>query len=199
MKKKVLFISSRPIYPIIGGDQIRTAQQLTFLLQKYDVDVVYQSPVKEDKSFYDFVPSVKNAICFQVPKWLCYVQTLRFLFNNLPLQVNYYYNRSMGSYIDSVLHNYDIVFCNNIRTAEYVRMSAGIIKMMDFVDAISMNYEKAKVKAHGLKKVIYEIDYKRCRKYEQLILDTFHRCAIISEVDRNYILKNEKGNLCDRE
>ena len=31
--KKALFISSRPIYPIIGGDQIRTAQQLDYLLQ----------------------------------------------------------------------------------------------------------------------------------------------------------------------
>ena len=198
MKKKVLFISSRPIYPIIGGDQIRTAQQLNFLLQKYNVDVVYQSPVKEKGIFHDYVPAVKNAVCFRVPKWLCYVQTLRFLFNELPMQVNYYYNKSMGKYINSVLHNYDIVFCNNIRTAEYVRLSTGIMKMMDFVDAISMNYEKAKQKAHGLKKIIYEIDCRRCRKYEQQILDTFHRCAIISKVDRDYILKNGKGSLCDR-
>lgn len=199
MKKKVLFISSRPIYPIIGGDQIRTAQQLNFLLQKYNVDVVYQSPVKDEKLFKDYVPSVKNATCFRVPKWQCYIQTLRFLFNRLPLQVNYYYNGAMKKYIDSVLQNYDIVFCNNIRTAEYVRLSSGIIKVMDFVDAISMNYEKAKQKAHGLKKIIYEIDYKRCKTYEQSVLDAFHRCAIISDVDKNYILKNGKGNLCNRE
>lgn len=197
--KKVLFISSRPIYPIVGGDQIRTAQQLEFLLQRYNVDVIYQSTSKEDTYIRDYVPAVKNAVCFRVPKWLCYMQTLRFLFNKLPLQVNYYYNKLMREYVDSVLHNYDIVFCNNIRTAEYVRSSTGIVKVMDFVDAISMNYEKAKQEAHGLQKIIYEIDYRRCRKYEQLVLDAFHRCAIISEVDRSYILKNGKGNLCGRE
>lgn len=197
--KKVLFISSRPIYPIVGGDQIRTAQQLDFLLQRYEVDVVYQNAVKENDLFRNYAPAVRKVTCFHIPTWLCYIQTLRFLFNKLPLQVNYYYNSTMKKYIDSVIQDYDIVFCNNIRTAEYVRLSTGIMKMMDFVDAISMNYEKAKQKAHGLKKIIYEIDYRRCRKYEQQILDTFHRCAIISEVDRKYILKNGKGNLCDRE
>lgn len=198
MKKRVLFISSRPIYPIVGGDQIRTAQQLEFLLQRYDVAVVYQSPDRQKIRIQDYL-AVNSEICIRVQKWKYYVQTLRFLFNKLPLQVNYYYNIAMKKYIDSVIQDYDIVFCNNIRTAEYVRLSTGVIKMMDFVDAISMNYEKAKQKAHGLKKIIYEIDYRRCRKYEQQILDTFHRCAIISEVDRNYILKNGKGNLCGRE
>lgn len=189
--KKVLFISSRPIYPIIGGDQIRTAQQLEFLLQRYEVDVVYQTPNKANKLIQDYVPAVRRVTYFQVPKWLCYVQTLRFLFNKLPLQVNYYYSIAIKKYIDSCIQDYDIVFCNNIRTAEYVRRYSGVVKVMDFVDAISMNYEKAKQKAKGLKKLIYEIDYRRCRRYERLVLNAFHRCAIISEVDRNYILKDE--------
>lgn len=190
MKKKVLFISSRPIYPIIGGDQIRTAQQLEFLLQRYEVDVVYQTPNRADNLIRNYVPAVKKATCFQVPKRLCYVQTLRFLFNKLPLQVNYYYNITMKKYIDSCIQDYDIVFCNNIRTAEYVRRYSGVVKVMDFVDAISMNYEKAKQKAKGVKKLIYEIDYRRCKRYEQQVLNSFHRCAIISEVDRKYILKD---------
>ena len=189
MRKRVLFISSRPIYPIIGGDQIRTAQQLNFLLQRYDVDVVYQSLSKQNVALKDFVPMVQNVKCFQIPKWLYYVQALRFLFNRLPLQVNYYYNNEMKKSINSCLHEYDIVFCNNIRTAEYVRKSSNIMKVIDFVDAISMNYEKAKLKAHGLKKIIYAIDSKRCERYEQDILNVFERCAIISEVDKQYILQ----------
>lgn len=189
--EKVLFISSRPIYPIVGGDQIRTAQQLEYLLQEYLVDVVYQSPNKEDSLIRNYLPTVKNVACFRVPKWKCYMQTLRFLFNKLPLQVNYYFNNEMKKYIDSVIHDYDMVFCNNIRTAEYVRKTTGVVKVMDFVDAISMNYEKAKQQANGLKKIIYEIDYRRCKRYEQLVLESFNRCAIISEVDRIYILKNE--------
>ena len=130
MRKKVLFISSRPIYPIIGGDQIRTAQQLNFLLQRYVVDVVYQTPCEVK----DYIPNVQKIRGFKVPKWVCYMQTLRFLFNRLPLQVNYYYNNKMKKYIDSCLHEYDIVFCNNIRTTEYVREFSGVVKIVDFVE-----------------------------------------------------------------
>lgn len=194
MRKKVLFISSRPIYPIIGGDQIRTAQQLNFLLQRYVVDVVYQTPFEVK----DYIPNVQKIRGFKVPKWVCYMQTLRFLFNRLPLQVNYYYNNKMKKYIDSCLHEYDIVFCNNIRTTEYVREFSDVVKIVDFVDAISMNYEKAKLKAHGLQKIIYTIDYKRCKQYEQMVLDVFDRCAIISEVDKQYILQYEKKDICCR-
>lgn len=193
--KKVLFISSRPIYPIIGGDQIRTAQQLEFLLEKYDVDVVYQCTSKDNGILKKYAPKVNKSIFFKISKIQYYIQTLRFLFNNRPLQVNYYYNKKMKSYIDSCINEYDIVFCNNIRTAEYVRTTIGVIKLMDFVDAISMNYEKAKTKAHGLKKIIYMIDYKRCKKYEQSILNSFDRCAIISDIDKQYLCQNNNINI----
>ena len=190
MNKKVLFISSRAIFPIIGGDQIRTAQQLEFLLQKYDVDVVYQDSSKDNDILKKYAPKVHKSTCFKISRILYYLQTLRFLFNKRPLQVNYYYNKEMKHYIDSCINEYDIVFCNNIRTAEYVRNVRGIIKVMDFVDAISMNYEKAQREAKGLKKLIYIIDFKRCKYYEQLILNSFDKCAIISDIDKQYICQN---------
>ena len=91
-----------------------------------------------------------------------------------------------------------IVFCNNIRTAEYVRNAQNIIKYIDFVDAISMNYDKAKQLSHGLKRLIYMIDSKRCLEYEQLIIETFDSCAIISDIDKKYIIKNVSKNSCRR-
>lgn len=195
--KKALFISSRPIYPIIGGDQIRTAQQLDYLLQRYEVDVVFQSENKENVELHRFVPSVGKVICFKMSKMRSYLQTLRFLFNSFPLQVNYYYNKKVKDYIDRYLHEYDLVFCNNMRTAEYVRQAKGLTKVLDFVDAISMNYEKARLEATGLNRLIYYIDYKRCKRYEQILLHSFDSCAIISEVDKQYI-ENVQESLCRR-
>ncbi len=187
--QKVLFISSRPIYPIIGGDQIRTAQQLELLIQKFDVDVIYLTPHTKNVSIKDYVPKVRNEYRFYVPKYKSYLNSLMFLFNNLPIQVNYYYNRKVAEFIDSIIDEYDIVFCNNIRTAEYVLRYDRVIKYIDFVDAISMNYDKARKYAKGIKKIIYSIDFKRCRFYELECLKTFSSCSIISEVDNNYITK----------
>ena len=100
--------------------------------------------------------------------------------------------KSIAKKIDSILPNYDCVFCNNIRTAEYVREKNSLIKYLDFVDAISMNYDKARREAKGLKKLIYEIDYRRCRSYEQQCLVAFDSCAVISDVDNQYILSCQK-------
>lgn len=186
MAKKMLFISSRPIFPITGGDQIRTAQQLELLCQHFDVDVLYLTPNQEDVEVDKYVPAMGRTYRFPVNRFTHYAMTMRFLFNKLPLQVNYYYLPSVAKKIDSIIGNYDAVFCNNIRTAEYARRYP-IVKYLDFVDAISMNYAKARQKAHGIKRLIYSIDYKRCRSYEQKCLEAFSSCAIISEVDNKYI------------
>ena len=38
--KKLLFISSRPIFPIIGGDQIRTFQSLRLLAEYFNIHLI---------------------------------------------------------------------------------------------------------------------------------------------------------------
>ena len=186
--KKILFISSRPIYPTVGGERIRTAQQLEFLLSKFSVDVVYMATQDELDSTEDILLKKANVKKFVVSKYVSYIQTIRFIFNQLPLQVNYYYNKKVKRYINNQISRYDIVFCNNIRTAEYVIRNHEVCKYMDFVDAISMNYERAKKNARGIMQLIYRIDFKRCRKYEQQVLDQFDSCSIISEIDKNYLL-----------
>lgn len=185
--KKCLFISSRPLFPIIGGDQIRTVQQLDLLTERFNVDVIYLSPNAVDEEIGSHNPRIGKEWRFQSGRLRNYLQALRFLFNRLPIQVNYYFDRRMYRKISDIIDDYDAVFCNNIRTAEYVRKRVGIVKYIDFVDAISMNYEKAKEEAWGLKKLIYAIDYARCRNYEQECISAFDSCAVISEVDNNYL------------
>lgn len=183
--KKALFISSKRIYPIICGGQIRTEQQLDFLSRMYDVDVVFISEIKEPEiePYYRFA---KKVTFFYRPGLKCVLGTLRFLLNKLPLQVNYFYDKQMKSYIDKVAIDYDLIFCNNIRTTEYV-INLTNKKVVDFVDAISMNYEKAKSHSSGLRKLIYNIDFHRCRSYEKRLLAEFDSFSIISEIDKQYI------------
>lgn len=185
--KRVLFISSRPIYPILGGDQIRTSQQLELLAEKCSVDVVYITPNYKEDNVENFVANAKTLRRFRVSKIYHYIHTLKFLFNSLPLQVNYYYLWKVAKFIKSIYRDYDMIFCNNIRTAQYAMNLDCPVKCLDFVDAISMNYDKAKNQAKGIKRLIYSIDYKRCRKYEKTCLERFSSCAVISEIDNKYI------------
>lgn len=186
---RLLFISSRPLYPITGGDQVRTVQQLDFLTSRFNVDVLYITNLEDKINIKDYNKNINSDFPFKISKLQHIVQTLRFLFNQLPLQVNYFYNSDVQRFINEHISDYQAVFCNNIRTAEYVRKLKGPIKYLDFVDAISMNYEKARKKGSLFKRLIYEIDYRRCRKYEKECLRTFDACAVISEVDNNYIMQ----------
>lgn len=187
MKTRILFISSRPLFPVVGGDQIRTVQQLNMLKERFDVDILYITPNNHDSIPFELKHQIGSIFRFQIGLIKSILQTLRFLFNTLPLQVNYYYSPKVAKKINSIISNYDCVFCNNIRTAEYVRKKTGITKYLDFVDAISMNYDKARHKAKGLKRLIYEIDFRRCRAYEHKCLEAFDSCAVISDIDNNYI------------
>lgn len=63
-RKRLLFISSRPLFPIIGGDQIRTVQQLNFLKEKFDVDVLLISPDKDGIVNNKAIDGVHNIFCF---------------------------------------------------------------------------------------------------------------------------------------
>lgn len=186
---KVLFITSRQIYPILGGAQIRTDQQLRMLASRHSVDVVTLiDGDAEVPDIHDYEPKVNAETYFRVYKKQHYRAALNFLINSLPIQVNYYYHKPLQKWIDENIDRYDAVFCNNIRTAEYVMKYKNVRRYLDFVDAISMNYERARTVAAGIKKLIYTIDFFRVRKYEQKCLKEFDRCSVISAVDRDYIL-----------
>lgn len=191
--KKALFISSRLLYPLIGGEKIRTAQTLRHLSQLYKVDVICES---EEKN-YTLGPlekCINKYYHFYIPKFKHYLWTLNFLLNKDPLQVNYYYSKDIQKLIDSIIDEYDIIFCNNIRTTKYVINHPKVVRYVDFVDSIAMNYQRAKKESKGLKKIIYTIDAKRCTDYERFIYKTFDRCSVISDIDRNYILNGDNPN-----
>lgn len=187
--KRLLFISSRPLYPIVGGDQIRTVQFLNLLSQHFSIDVLCIIPSNDTINPKNINEHIRDYYSFKIGKIQHIILCLRFIFNKLPIQVNYYYSPKIKKFIESKSFEYDAIFCNNIRTAEYVMEIEGVIKYIDFVDAISMNYDKARKKSKSFRKLIYTIDFKRCRDYEKYVLNHFDSCSVISEVDKQYILK----------
>ncbi|WP_299548805.1 glycosyltransferase [Seonamhaeicola sp.] len=196
IKSKLLMIFHRPPFPLIGGDKIRMYQNLKILSKHYDVDVLFVNDIKTDKAHNNSILKLAtNIFVFEFKKYRFYLSTLfGFLMNKNPLQVNYYYFKSVQKWIDKNISNYDSVFCHTIRTAEYVK-NKSIFKIIDFVDAISMNYEKAAKKSNfGLWKLLYKIDKKRVLKYESSLLELFDERIIISEIDKNYILNKSNSN-----
>lgn len=191
-KKKALFITPRPIFPITGGDQIRWAQSLYLLSNHFLVDVFFLDEFDSENKVKEYADYVNNVFHYKISRWRCYLNSLKFLFNGKPMQVNYYYFTEAENKIKHILSNYDAVYCNLIRTTEYAIHATNIIRYVDFVDSISKNYNIARKKATGLKKLIYSVDYYLCRKYEKKALDNFNACSIISQIDGDFISTKKK-------
>ena len=190
--KRVLIIFFRPPYPTFGGDKIRMYQNLKFLSENYQVDAI----VLDEQRTQAVTINELNRYCnkvqvFHIPKYKNYVNTfLGLLKNRKPLQINYYYHTVVQEWINKNFENYDILFVNTIRTAEYVK-NLDSYKVIDFIDSISMNYEKAaNQKSTGLWRLFYKIDKVRAKDYEKKTLNVFNKAIIISEVDKSFILKS---------
>ncbi|MDR2475362.1 MAG: glycosyltransferase family 4 protein [Bacteroidales bacterium] len=193
MERKVLIINSKSPYPLYTGGEMRTFQMIQLIAQVYDnVDIAYLSNKDNPVTHEALAPYCDNSYYFrQSGKIATLLRTLTgWLTGQFPLQVYYFYSSSLQKWIDRNIYQYNIVFCNNIRTAEYVRTKKNVMKIIDFVDAISMNYLRAKEKSRGIWKLLYTIDYKRCIAYEQDLLHRFDRTMIISRIDRDFILSH---------
>lgn len=190
--KRLLFICPRPIFPVLWGERIRYFNNLTILKSHYQIDVLFLTANKKelepDKELDKYVC---NKYVFYQPKLYSILQVIKgLIMNRYPLQVNYFFNRKAQKWLNRNSENYDVIFCNNIRTSRYA-MNLNNNKILDFVDAISMNYEKAIERSKGMWKIVYLFEKKRILAFEKKMLHHFDSCCIISEIDRNYILKNE--------
>lgn len=189
--KKLLFIFPRPPYPCVGGDKLRMYQNIIFLSKHYTIDIVFiNDEITKDENIKELKKYAGNVINFDVSKTKCYLNTIIGFFSKKPLQVHYYYHKKVKNWIDKNINNYDYVFCTTIRTTEYIKEKK-ISKIVDFVDAISLNYQKAiKKSGFGIWKLMYKIDSKRLPIYEKSILPFFNKKIIISKIDKSFILKN---------
>ncbi len=190
-KKRILFICSKKPFPVQDGGAIRTMQMYWMLSRHFDIDLIYSCSNKtECGTEPDISLGIKSQKGFYLPKWKSLLQTGGSLFSIIPLQCAYFFNREMAKFIKSNLHNYDYIFCNNIRTALYIVNDSSCTRFIDFVDAISMNYQGAALKHSFPLNLLYREEAKRLLRMEIKLSNLFDKAFIISEVDSNYIKRH---------
>ncbi|MEI6817541.1 MAG: glycosyltransferase [Bacteroidota bacterium] len=88
----------------------------------------------------------------------------------------------------------DLIYCQLIRTAEFVRGIKDIPKLLDYMDVFSKGVERRIEKVPFYLKPIFRMEYHRLLKYENDVFNDFTYKTIISEQDRALIphADNEK-------
>jgi glycosyltransferase involved in cell wall biosynthesis len=193
MRKKVLLITSRIPYPPIGGDKLKNFNLLKILSKHYDVYLVIVTDeelnLKSEEVLKNFTVNLK---IFTKSKYKFYFNACRSLFNQLPLQVNYYYFNDVKNYIDNISSKVDFAISTLIRTSEYLK-DFNKPKYLDIVDSIGLNYKRSINNVRSIFwKLIYKIEMERVLKYEEKSISKFNNTFFVNKFEADYWAKYGK-------
>ncbi|MGY6561337.1 MAG: glycosyltransferase [Luteibaculaceae bacterium] len=195
MRKKLFFLVSRFPYPIEKGDKLRAFNQLKILSKAYDITLccLTVEPIRSEdiEAVSPYCVSVKIV---PLKKWLIALNAIKAIFSALPFQVHYFYQRQakskIAAYLDECQPN--LVYCQLIRTSEYVIDYFDAPKILDFMDCFSKGFERNYKTEKSILKHVYRLESERLRQYEASIFPYFEYKTVISNQDRQFFIHPKK-------
>lgn len=194
---KLFVLLPRVPYPTEKGDKLRAYNHLKQLSRKYEVilcalndDVLHEDAEKilsQYASSVYILPISKSLILFNL---------IKTIFSDKPFQVGYFYNEPTAKKIRSIIehHKPDHIFCQLIRTAEYVKNSP-VRKTLDYQDVFSKGVERRLSTSPFYIRPFLNLEYKRLLEYEHDVFDLFDNKVIISVPDRDLIPHPEREQI----
>ena len=191
-------IVSRFPFPLEKGDKLRAYYQLKELSSYYDITLVALTDQQISEQQLEQVGQHCQTI--EICKLSFFSKAfhlLRSFFGDKPFQTGYFYSWKAKKKIRRLIqiHSFDHIYCQLIRTSEYVKDEYQIPKTLDYMDALSTGIQRRISHQPWYKKWLFRSEAKRLKKYEQHIFDYFEYKCIISEQDKNLINHPDRNKI----
>lgn len=196
--KKLLILTTRYPYPVIGGDRLRIYQICKSLSHQFQLTLLslceskseLEMPFPEDGVFH----SIERVF---MPRWRSWLNCVAALPTEIPLQVAYYRNAEFFKRA-AILHSqHHATVVHLIRASDAVRNLPGA-KFLEMTDAISLNYERIRKTGHAKndwRSHVFSLESRRLRRYEQEVVDHFDHSFLVSDIDRIFLFESRKSRL----
>jgi len=195
---KIFIILSRVPYPLEKGDKLRAFNQIKELSKNNEVYLFALNDLNSNQqAIAELLKYCKEVTVFRLTKLTIVLNLIRTLFDGKPFQVGYFYSKKAQVVIDTLIKKYqpNHIYCQLIRTAEYVRPYPNIPRTLDFMDIFSKGMERRKSTSPFYLKPILGIEYRRLLTYENKIFDSFTNKTIISEQDKSFLPHPDKEEI----
>jgi len=198
MKSKLLILTPRFPYPVIGGDRLRIYQlcralachyRLT-LLSLCDSQAEMNMPFPDDGVFH----TIER---MYLPKWRSWLNCALAIPGRLPLQIAYYQHAGFQRRAIELMGEHDATLAHLVRVGNAIIHAPGI-KFLEMTDAISMNYNRIRKNSLSItdfRSCVYALESNRLHKYEVEIVEHFDHSFLVSEIDRKYLFDEQPGKL----
>ena len=192
--KKILFICPRnPFSERYSGDVIRAKKTIYFLSKNHYVKVISSdfknSQKKESKLSYE---GFKEISLFSK------IFNIFFSFIKLrPIQLGYFFSPKIKEYVQNNFQDYDLIFFQSFRTAQYMPKGNNKTCILDMGDLMSKNYKQTSVRYFFFNpiRVIYYIESLLVKKYESFCFKNFTKILLLSKREIDSVEKKFKGKL----
>lgn len=192
---RLFVLLSRVPYPLEKGDKLRAFNQIKELSKKHQIILFALNDTELDERAVDELKKYCVAISIvKFSKFTIFFNLLRAFFNGKPLQVGYFYFDKAQKKVDEMIkkHKPDHIYCQLIRTAEYVKKYPSIPKTLDYMDVFSKGIERRKSTDPFYMKPFLAMEYRRLLRYERKVFDRFNNKTIISGQDKDLIPHPQK-------
>lgn len=194
---KILILSPRFPYPVLGGDVLRIINIAEQLSENNSVDLL---SFKESSISNDDVSSLREKSIFRNVevvhrnRFFTFLGVLSALLRFKPIQAGYYYSPLYSTKLKKMIkeNDYDLIVVHLIRLAPYIdKLKLHNKTILEMTDAISLNYTRALSRFKGIKRSFFSLEKRLLYRYEMKCIDKFKKTVLVSEVDKAYLGDNE--------
>lgn len=192
----IAFLVSRVPYPLEKGDKLRAYHQLKQLAKNHTVHLICLNDGNVLQKDIDHLKTIATSVTvYKLSKIKILWRLMLAAFSRKPYQVHYFYDKAIAGKIEKQINDIkpDHIYCQLIRTAEYVKNLHAYPKTLDYMDTFSKGMQRRIETENFLTRQFVKAEANRLTTYENLIFDYFDHKTIISEQDRDLIYhKNRK-------
>lgn len=194
---KLVVLTSRVPYPLEKGDKLRIFHQIKHLSHSHEICLICLNDSTEEIDTSVLKQFVSELHIIQLSKWKIPFRMLFAFFHHLPFQVLYFLEQKNKKKIEDIIQQFqpNQIYCQLIRTAEYIKDLLQYDKSIDYMDAFNAAAMRRAETEKGVRKLFWKIEFDRVKKYERGIFDYFKHHAIISHQDRNLLAIPSNKNI----
>ena len=129
---RLLVVLPRVPFPLDKGDKLRAYHQLKELASHFQLKVVALDDSSVIDKYMDHLREEFNIEVIKLKKATIVYRLFRALFSDKPFQVHYFFQRQANRRIIELINDFqpDHIYCQLIRTAEYVKNSIPFRKQL---------------------------------------------------------------------
>tara|TARA_Y100001970_G_C14197665_1_gene839109 strand:+ start:155 stop:1306 length:1152 start_codon:yes stop_codon:yes gene_type:complete len=189
-KKRILFVTTRsPFSPIFSGDRQRAKTIIKHLSKKNKVDVLYSDNIGNEKN-----GKIKSFF-FKTNLFDKINGIILSLIKLEPLQLGYFFSKSLKNFLDENHARYNTVIFHLIRSAQYLPKNYRGKKILEMTDLISKNYGQVikNFSTFNPVRYVYLIEKLLVKNYEFKCIQNFDKIVLASKNDlKKTEIKNTK-------